>query len=110
MRRISEEMQPGECCDWKAWYTNLSDDIGILHVTGRCKFPTDGFSVTLRAKPLQGINPGIYLLERYIIRPMGRIDRVETVVEVRYFEYTSFVYDFVHILPDGIDVKIGRAD
>ena len=101
-------MELGKCYDWKSWYTNLSEYIGILHVTGRCKFPTVGFSVTLRPKPLQGINPRIYLLERYICPPAGQKqkDEGETVVEVCYFEYTSFVYDFVHILPDGIDVKI----
>jgi hypothetical protein len=99
----------GKCSDWKAWYTNLSDDIGILHVTGRCKFATGGYSVTLQPKLLQGINPGIYLLERCIGRSLGRKDNCETEVEVLYSEYTGLVYDFVHILPDGVDVKIKKA-
>ena len=79
--------------------------VGVLLVASEAlaRISTQVFKLT------QGINPRIYLLERHVSGPIGRKDKIETVVEVRYSEHTRLLYDLVHILPDGIDVRIERT-
>jgi hypothetical protein len=77
-----------------------------LRVTGKCTFPTEGYSVELRPADPQGINQRIYILNRIVHEPTGNVAQVVTEVEVRYEEKTDKEYDEVHILPDDVHVKV----
>lgn len=104
--RSNVDEKLGNCAEWRAWYTDKSEAGAVLHVSGRCRFPSPGFSVLLEPLPLQGINPHILLLQRRVSSPIGRKRAHEAFVEVHYSSFTSFTYELVHILPDGPDVPI----
>ena len=38
-------LSKGECSDWKAWHDRMPGSKPTLHVTGKCLFPTAGYSV-----------------------------------------------------------------
>jgi hypothetical protein len=96
----------GSCRDWFAWHGHQPPGPRALHVRGECEFPTAGYSVELRRREPQGINPKDLLLNRIVHEPSGPVAQVVTVVEARYQEETDFEYDTVTILPDGVSVPI----
>jgi hypothetical protein len=75
-------------------------------VRGECEFPTAGFSVELKRREPQGINPRDLLLDRIVYEPSGPVAQVVTIVEARYREQTDFEYDTVTILPDGPSIPV----
>ena len=92
--RSNVDEKLGNCAEWRAWYTDKSEAGAVLHVSGRCKFPSPGFSVLLEPLPLQGINPHILLLQRRVSSPIGRKRAHEAFVEVHYSSFTSFTYEY----------------
>lgn len=96
----------GKCSDWAAWHDHMPPGPATLHVTGKCTFPTAGYSVELRPANPQGINPKIYILDRIVHKPTGPAAEVITEVPVRYAEQTDTEYDEVHIRPDDAHVKV----
>jgi hypothetical protein len=96
----------GDCRDWSAWHDHEPPGPPVLHVRGECEFPTAGFSVELRRREPQGINPRDLQLDRIVHESSGPVPQVVTVVEVRYREETDFEFDTVTILPDGVSVKV----
>jgi hypothetical protein len=95
-----------KCSDWKSWHDNEPPGPGTLYVTGKCTFPTSGYSVELKPLVPQGINPTIYLLEKIVREPSGPANDVITTVEVRYTEKTKARYTEVHIVPDNVHVPV----
>jgi hypothetical protein len=96
----------GNCRDWSAWHDHQPPGPPVLHVRGECEFPTAGYSVGLRRREPQGINPKDLVLNRIVQEPSGPVAQVVTVVEARYQEETDFEYDTVTILPDGVSVPV----
>jgi hypothetical protein len=96
-----------DCSDWYASHDHMPPGPKKLHVTGKCTFPTAGYSVELKPADPQGINPEIYLLEKIVTEPTGPAATVITTVEVQYDEQTDTEYKQVQIIPDGgtIDVE-----
>jgi hypothetical protein len=101
----SEELA-GNCREWSAWHDHRPPGPPVLHVRGECDFPTAGYSVELRRREPQGINPKDLLLNRMVQEPSGPVAQVITSVEARYREETDFEYDTVTILPDGVSVSV----
>lgn len=106
------EVPPGEqtarsCHDWSAWHDHQPPGPAVLRVKGDCEFPTAGYSVELRRREPQGINPKDLLLDRIIHEPSGPAADVLTTVEARYEEETDFEYDTVTVLPDGVSMTVG---
>ncbi len=96
----------GKCFDWKALHDNQPPGPATLRVTGKCTFPTSGYSVELKPRTPQGINPEIYMMDKIVHKPTGPVSQVETTVAVRYSEKTNTHYREVHILPDDIHVPV----
>jgi hypothetical protein len=96
----------GECRDWSAWHDHQPPGPPVVHVRGECEFPSAGYSVELRRKEPQGINPKDLLLERVVHEPSGPVAQAITVVEARYREETDFEFDTVTILPDGPSIPV----
>ena len=96
----------GKCTDWEAWHDRMPGGPATLHVTGKCEFPTDGYSVELRPVEPQGINPAVYMLERIVHEPTGPVPEVITTEDVHYTEHTESRYTHVHILPDNVTVEV----
>ncbi len=96
----------GNCRDWSAWHDHQPPAPPVLHVRGECEFPTAGYSVELRRREPQGINPKDLVLNRIVQEPSGPVAQVVTVVEARYQEETDFEYETVTILPDGVSVPV----
>lgn len=91
-------LSKGECSDWKAWHDRMPGSKPTLHVTGKCLFPTAGYSVELE-RVEQGINPPETLqLKRIVHRPDSPVLQAVTEVEVRYSEDIDAAYSEVNIL------------
>ncbi|MBW4507939.1 MAG: hypothetical protein KME64_15705 [Scytonematopsis contorta HA4267-MV1] len=96
-------------CDWNAWYDTMPGSNPTLHVTGKCTFPSDGYSVKLEQVEVGTEPPGILQL-RYIVEPpKGIVPQVITVEEARYNEDTNVVYKEVQILPDNIKIPVEQV-
>ena len=108
MRRSKpvEEGSGGVCSGWSAWHNRMPGSRPNLHVLGKCTFPTSGYTVELKRKEPQGINPTNLLLERTVRKPTGPVSEVITEVEVHYQEETEAFYADVTILPDGVTVPV----
>ncbi|HEY4739234.1 MAG TPA: hypothetical protein VIH76_01420 [Candidatus Acidoferrales bacterium] len=98
--------QQGKCTDWKAWHDREPGGPPTLHVTGKCEFPTGGYKVELKPAKPQGINPKIYILEKFVHPPTGRAYDKVTDIEVEYVEKTSTLYNEVLIVPDQTTVPV----
>jgi hypothetical protein len=90
----------GKCSEWKAWHDTQPPGPKTLYVTGKCTFPDGGYSVELKPHQPQGINPKIYLMDRIVREPTGKVDHIVTTLDVNYTEKTDATYSEVHILPD----------
>jgi hypothetical protein len=99
-----------DCFDWYASHDHMPPGPKTLHVTGKCKFPTEGYSVELRPADPQGINPKIYILEKIIHAPTGSVVQVETVVDVQYDEKTDQEYEQVEIRPDNTIIDVVHTE
>ena len=97
------------CSDWAAWHDRMPGGRPTLHVTGECAFPTGGYTVELRRKEPQGINPADLLLDKIVREPAVPAPDVAATVKVRYTEETDTRYDTVTILPDGATVPVTVA-
>lgn len=95
-----------DCRNWSAWHDHQPPGPTVLHVSGECEFPSAGYSVELRRREPQGINPKDLLLERIVREPSGPVAQATTVVEAYYQEETDFEYDTVTILPDGPPIPV----
>ena len=100
----------GECSDWYASHDHMPPGPKTLYVSGKCEFPTEGYSVELRPADPQGINPKIYILERIVHKPSGPAADVVTTVDVRYEEQTDTEYDQLQITPDGVLIDVERTE
>jgi len=95
-----------EFCNWAAWYDHQPPGPRVLHVVGRCEFPTPGYSVELRRREPQGINPRELLLDCIVHAPSGVVPQVITAGGAGYREETDFEYDTVTLLPDGPSISV----
>jgi hypothetical protein len=96
-------------CDWNTWYNTIPGSSPTLHVTGKCTFPTSGYSVKLERVEVGTEPPGVLQL-RYIVEPpKGIVPQVITVEEVRYSKDTDVVYKEVQILPDNIKIPVKQV-
>ena len=96
----------GDCTDWYASHDHMPPGPKTLHVSGKCEFPTAGYSVELKPAEPQGINPKIYILDKIVHEPEKPGSDVITTVEVRYDEKTETEYDQVQIRPDGVTIEV----
>ncbi len=101
-----EQPPAGRCGGFRGWHDHEPPGPARLNVRGACEFPTAGFSVELRRREPQGINPKDLLLEKVVHAPIGPAATVLTKVDVEYREETDFEYDSVTILPDGFTVRV----
>jgi hypothetical protein len=101
---IAEQL--GVCHDWTALHDHQPPGPPVLWVSGRCRFPTAGYSVELRPHEPQGISADDLLLDRIVHAPTGAAAQIVTETEVSYREETDFDYKTVTILPDGPSIKI----
>jgi len=96
------EPLPGRCKDWKA----LQTAEGKLMVRGWCTFPSSGWSMDLKPKEPQGVNPADLLLERSVALAAGYQANVVKAIEVHYEQQTDGQYETVTILPDGPTIAV----
>ena len=94
------------CSDWYASHDHMPGRPKTLHVSGKCEFPTAGYTVELKPASPQGINPKIYILNKIVTPPPGPAADVLTTVEVRYDEKTDTEYDQVQIEPDSVFIDV----
>ena len=98
---MKAKLVPGKCSGWKAVFNQ-----SILRVTGKCIFPKHGFKVTLKEAVPQGINPAILLLKKTVKPPTGIVIQTPQVVNVTFTKKTTFKYQKVTILPDGVTINV----
>jgi hypothetical protein len=97
---------PYKCRDWKAGLDRTPGDQPALHVSGRCEFPTSGYTVRLQRHAPQGINPFDLLLDLIITEPTGPVSQVATEVNASYQEPTNVEFKSVTTLPNGPTVPV----
>ncbi|HEX2202637.1 MAG TPA: hypothetical protein VHG91_05050 [Longimicrobium sp.] len=95
----------GDCSDWNAWHDQQPGGPATLYVTGRCTFPTAGYTVELRPMPGHG-DDRVLNLQRVVTEPTGAVPQVITTVDVRYEEATDTEYRSVVIHPGGIRLEL----
>ena len=95
-----------DCRNWYASHDHMPGKPKTLYVSGKCTFPTAGYSVELKPASPQGKNPKIYLLDKIVHKPTGNVQQVITTVDVRYEEKTDNEYDQVTILPEVVTVDV----
>lgn len=100
------EKPPGDCGGWEAWHDRQPPGPPVLHVRGQCLYSTTGYSVELKRREPQGINPRDLLLERVVHEPTGPVPQVLTTVDVAYQEETEGPYDTVTIVTDSVTVPV----
>jgi hypothetical protein len=93
------------CTDWSAIHDFMPPGPARLTVRGKCTFPTPGYTVTLKKKVPQGINPAILLLEKTVTPPSGPQPEVITTIDVKYEEVTNYRYTEVEP-SDGTKIKV----
>jgi hypothetical protein len=71
---VPSEEPAGYCRGWLVWHDHEPPGPPVLHVRGECEFPTAGFSVELRRREPQGINPKDLLLDRIVREPSGPVE------------------------------------
>ena len=96
----------GKCSGWQAWQDFMPPGPATLHVTGKCRFPTHGYKVTLKEAVPQGINPSILLLRKIVTPPTGHVILTPQDVPAHFRKRTNTHYTAVTILPDGTTVKV----
>ena len=101
---------PSPCKHWKAWQDLQPGTADLtLHVTGKCEFPTAGYTVELvPVQTKQGSNPQISVLKRVVHKPEGMAAQVITEVPVDYSAETKIDYTEVKIHPDRVRVRVKK--
>lgn len=94
------------CANWSAIHDFMPPAPAHLRVRGDCTFPTPGYTVTLKKKEPQGINPSILILEKAVTSPSGPEPEVITTIPVAYEEVTNQHYTEVQIVPDGATIAV----
>jgi hypothetical protein len=89
------------------WTASLHCD--DLKVNGQITFPTTGYTVSLKRKVPQGINPKILLLEKVVVPPTGVVADHVVNQPVSFEEHTTTHYQEVEILPDGIRIMVKQS-
>ncbi|HEX3230992.1 MAG TPA: hypothetical protein VHQ95_18590 [Pyrinomonadaceae bacterium] len=105
-KTVKAKVAPGKCSGWKAILNMMPPGPSILRVTGKCIFPKHGFKVTLKEAVPQGINPAILLLKKTVKPPTGIVIPTPQVVNVTFTKKTTFKYQKVTILPDGVTINV----
>lgn len=108
-KATKKPVSAGKCTGWKAWHDRMPPGPATLHVTGRCRFPTHGYKVTLREAVPQGINPAILLLRKTVKPPTGPVIQTPETITVRFRKKTGFKYTHVTILPDGVTIRVKQV-
>lgn len=96
-------------CKWSAIHDHMpGPDAKLeLRVYGACMCPNPGYTLTLKYKEPQGINPRDLLLELTAEPSSGSAPDVIWPCTVEYCEATDMEYDTVTILGEGGDtVKV----
>jgi len=101
-----ETTEQGGCSEWSAFVDRQPPGPAALIVTGTCEFRSGGFTVELRRREPQGINPRNLLLNKIVTPPSGPSTDAITQVTVRYEEETTAGFDSVTILPDGPTLQV----
>lgn len=96
----------GTCGKWTAIHNFMPPGPARLRVQGVCTFPTPGYKVTVKRHVPQGINPAILILDKTVKRPTGIEPQIVTKVDVKFEAKTNTHYTGVHILPDGVQIKV----
>jgi hypothetical protein len=106
------ESLEGKCSDWKAWLDRMPGSEPTLRVTGKCVFPTAGYSVKLEPVEIGTNPPGMLQLNRIVDfdSPESPVPQVVTEVEVRYSEDTNAAYTEVNILPDELKISVEQLE
>lgn len=95
------------CRDWEAWQDLMPGAGGTLHVRGTCRFPTAGYTASLRRQEPQGVNPRDLLLVLEVTPPDGPAAQVATDLAVEYSEPAEpRQFDQVTILPNGPSLPV----
>ena len=81
-----------------------------LHVTGKCVFPTAGYSVKLEPVEIGTNPPGRLQLNRIVDSPDELIPQVVTEVELHYSEDTNAAYTEVNIVPDDLTIFVKQLE
>jgi hypothetical protein len=105
-KTIKAKVAQGKCSGWKAVLNMMPPGPSILRVTGKCIFPKHGYKVTLKEAVPQGINPKILLLKKTVTPPTGIVIPTPQVVSVTFTKKTTFKYQKVTILPDGVTINV----
>jgi len=105
-KTVKAKVVSGKCSGWKAILNMMPPGPSILKVTGKCIFPKHGFKVTLKEAVPQGINPAILLLKKTVKPPTGIVIPTPQVVTVTFTKKTTFKYQKVTILPDGVTINV----
>jgi len=105
-KTVKAKVALGKCSGWKAILNMMPPGPSILRVTGKCIFPKHGFKVTLKEAVPQGINPAILLLKKTVKPPTGIVIPTPQVVNVTFTKKTTFKYQKVTILPDGVTINV----
>ena len=105
-KTVKAKVVAGKCSGWKAILNMMPPGPSILKVTGKCIFPRHGFKVTLKEAVPQGINPAILLLKKTVKPPTGIVIATPQVVNVIFTKKTTFRYQKVTILPDGVTINV----
>jgi hypothetical protein len=102
-----DDVRLGECQQWAAWLDRQPPGPSTLHVRGACVFPSEGFTVELRRKEPQGINPKDLQLEK-IVRPpdVFQPDGASSVTVSYEEEAAPGSFETVTILPEGTSVPV----
>lgn len=96
----------GKCSGWKAVLNIHTPGPYLLRVTGKCRFPTHGYKVTLKEASPQGINPAILLLQKIVKPPTGPVILTPETVNVVFTKKTKTKYKQVMILPGGPTIPV----
>lgn len=95
-----------KCLDWQAWHDQMPGSKPILYVTGKCVFPTPGYSVKLEPVEISIDPPEVLELNRIVEAPTDLAIQVLTEVEVRYSQDTDASYQQVNILPENVTIPV----
>ena len=102
----TEKPSTGKCSNWESWHDWQPPGPATLYVTGKCTFPTSGYTVELKPASSQGINSAIYILDKVVHPPAGPAADVITTISVEYKEKTNSKYTEIEIRPDGARIPV----
>ena len=99
-----------KCGNWRAIINRMPGPLPpALNVTGQCRVPTTGWTITLKPANPQGTNPRVLLLRKTVTPPAGPVIQIPQTVEVRYRQPATINYTHVTILPDNVTVAVQTA-